>query len=240
MTLLELPDRDTFWSWRGYRSYDWGFAAPASLGWWKVDPDGNVWRYRELYRRGMEVEDFMEEVLELQVPGEEELVEYTVADPSLWNSDRGPSIAERAADVGVALTPADRRSSSDQSIRVAGWSLMRRYIDPDTRPVLHVSRTCQDWWRTVPALIHDESKVEDVDTDLEDHAADETRYFLMSRPEPTFVPAPHVEDKFLEGGPDWIAARARRLQREGKFVHKLGKPREKSPELGENEPGQVW
>lgn len=31
-------------------------------------------------------------------------------------------------------------------------------------------------------LIHDEHKVEDLDTDLEDHVADETRYLAMSRP----------------------------------------------------------
>jgi hypothetical protein len=36
--------------------------------------------------------------------------------------------------------------------------------------------------RTIPLLQYDEHKVEDLDTDGEDHIADAWRYFLMSRP----------------------------------------------------------
>ena len=43
--------------------------------------------------------------------------------------------------------------------------------------------------RTIPALQHDPARQEDVDTESEDHAADEWRYACMSRP---FVP---VQDK---------------------------------------------
>ena len=34
----------------------------------------------------------------------------------------------------------------------------------------------------MPLLIYDEHKVEDLDTSMEDHVADEWRYFCMSRP----------------------------------------------------------
>ena len=40
--------------------------------------------------------------------------------------------------------------------------------------------TCFDSIRTIPSLIHSETKPEDVDSDGEDHAADTTRYLLMS------------------------------------------------------------
>ena len=46
------------------------------------------------------------------------------------------------------------------------------------------SRYCVDSIRTIPALQHDEDNIEDVDTEGEDHAADETRYAVMSRPWP--------------------------------------------------------
>ena len=36
--------------------------------------------------------------------------------------------------------------------------------------------------RTIPALQHDPAKMEDVNTESEDHAADEWRYACMSRP----------------------------------------------------------
>lgn len=168
--------------WRKFRSYDWGFAEPASMGFWLVDPDRNVYRYREVYARGLEVEDFMARVLEAGADDGE--FEYTIADPACWDTSRGPSIAERAAEAGVQLTPAD---PSRRVTRIQGWSLMRKYIDPSTKPMLYVALECRDWWRTVPALIHDKARVEDVDSDGEDHAADETRYFLTSRPEPKFV-----------------------------------------------------
>ena len=42
--------------------------------------------------------------------------------------------------------------------------------------------TCPDFIRTVPALQHDKDRIEDVDTDGEDHAGDEGRYACMSRP----------------------------------------------------------
>jgi hypothetical protein len=38
--------------------------------------------------------------------------------------------------------------------------------------------------RTLPSLVSDEHKPEDVDTDGEDHAADALRYFVMGRPSP--------------------------------------------------------
>ena len=42
--------------------------------------------------------------------------------------------------------------------------------------------TCRDSIRTLPALQHDAARPEDVDTNGEDHAADEIRYACMSRP----------------------------------------------------------
>ncbi len=48
--------------------------------------------------------------------------------------------------------------------------------------MLYVFETCKDFIRTVPALQHDPDRPEDVDTDGEDHVADEARYGCMSRP----------------------------------------------------------
>ena len=48
--------------------------------------------------------------------------------------------------------------------------------------MMYVFNTCKDFIRTIPMLQYDEHKPEDLDTDGEDHIADETRYFCMSRP----------------------------------------------------------
>jgi hypothetical protein len=48
--------------------------------------------------------------------------------------------------------------------------------------MLYFCDCCEDTIRTLPTLQHDETDPEDLDTEAEDHAADETRYAVMSRP----------------------------------------------------------
>ena len=57
-------------------------------------------------------------------------------------------------------------------------------FDEDGRAALYFFDTCVHTIRTIPLLIHDTVKVEDVDTKQEDHAADSVRYFCMARPMP--------------------------------------------------------
>ena len=47
---------------------------------------------------------------------------------------------------------------------------------------MYVFDNCKAFIRTIPLMMYDEHKVEDLDTDLEDHVADETRYMCMSKP----------------------------------------------------------
>ena len=48
--------------------------------------------------------------------------------------------------------------------------------------LLYFTDKCEDTIRTLPVLQHSDTNPEDLDTEAEDHAADETRYALMSRP----------------------------------------------------------
>ena len=52
--------------------------------------------------------------------------------------------------------------------------------------MMYVFSTCTELIRTLPILQHDADRPEDLDTQQEDHAADELRYACMSRP---WVPA---------------------------------------------------
>lgn len=169
--------------WPKYRAYDWGYAKPACMLWFTVDPKGSPWLYRELYGAEYEIEDFMAEVVRLSAgdcKGKARF-EWTVADPSCWNRDSKKTKAHRALEAGVPMIPASR-SHSGKGSRVDGWDLMRRYLNPETTPMLRIAKQCENWWWTVPTLISDEKNPEDVDTDLEDHAADATRYGLMHLP----------------------------------------------------------
>ncbi len=57
-----------------------------------------------------------------------------------------------------------------------------RLVGKDGVPMIYCFSTCTDSIRTIPTLQHDPNRAEDVNTESEDHAADEWRYACMSRP----------------------------------------------------------
>lgn len=171
--------------WLRFRSMDWGSAKPFSVGWWAVadgttpHPAGSIIRYREWYGKsepnvGLKMTDV--EVAQGIGRREIEPITYSVADPAMFACDGGPSHAETFAKNGVVLMRADNS-------RIAGWSELRaRLRGVDDKPLIYFFSTCLDTIRTLPAVQHDEKRPEDIDTDGEDHAADEVRYACMSRP----------------------------------------------------------
>lgn len=105
-----------------------------------------------------------------------------VIDPATNISDGGPSIRERLHKCGVSFYNADnKRVPSGKAL--GGWDQLRARLEGEGgRPMLYAFSTCVDLIRTLPALQHDEKRPEDVNTDQEDHAPDEARYAVMSRP----------------------------------------------------------
>lgn len=121
---------------------------------------------------------------------------YGVADPAAFAQDGGPSIMERlmAAEKSIRgrLSTSWQRADNrrvGRSGALGGWDQFRaRLIGEDygepygKRPMAYVFSTCRGFIRTVPVLQHDPNRPEDIDTNSEDHVADETRYAFMSRP----------------------------------------------------------
>jgi hypothetical protein len=64
-------------------------------------------------------------------------------------------------------------------------SLPSRQGEPMEEPGLFVFDTCRHFIRTLPMLPRSERDPEDVDTNAEDHIADEARYRLLAPPPPT-------------------------------------------------------
>jgi hypothetical protein len=192
--------------WTRFRSFDWGSARPFSVGWWAVATDdhpvetgviprGALVRYREWYGSTGKPNEGLKLTAEQVAEGikAKELTDklaYGVADPSIFREDGGPSIGERMRRAGVQFRPADN-SRVPGNGAMGGWDQMRARIAGDERgPQLFVFDTCRDFIRTVPVLQHDTHKPEDLDTDGEDHIADEARYACMSRPWTTKGAAP--------------------------------------------------
>lgn len=179
-------------SWKIYRSFDWGYAKPFSCGWWAVDFDGVVYRILEYYGcasdNGIPIPNEGVKRTPPYVFAEIARIEREhpllrgkdiigVADPAIWNAETGKSIADVAAEHGVYFTKGDHE-------RIAGWMQVhyRLAFDENGFPMMYIFNSCKAFIRTIPLLQYDEHRVEDLDTDGEDHVADEVRYFLMSRP----------------------------------------------------------
>ncbi len=181
-------------SYKRFRAYDHGRRNPACCKWYALDYDGRLFVYRELYKAGWNVDQLAAEINRLSVG---ETYDYSVADPAIFANtgmvDKfgGQTIAESFARNGIMFLPASNR-------RVDGWNLMHQYLHwtQEKPPKLTYFNTCFDSIRTIPSLIHDDHKPEDVDTDGEDHAADPDRYLLVSLHErQTAKPLTDVEKK---------------------------------------------
>lgn len=188
---FEIPE-----SWQIYRSFDWGYNKPFSCGWWAVDYDGVVYRILELYgctktpNEGVKwtPDKVFSEIHRIET--EHRWLKgkkiQGIADPAIWDAETGESLAERAAKHQVYFSPGDHK-------RIPGWMQVhyRFAFDENGYPMMYIFSNCKAFIRTIPMLQYDEHKPEDLDTDGEDHVADEVRYFCMSRPiKPRMSPAP--------------------------------------------------
>lgn len=205
-----IPDH-----WLRFRSFDWGSARPFAVHWWavasedttvegRIYPKGCMICYREWYgmvkgqpNTGLKLsaEAVAHGILDKETRKERAAIAYSVADPSIFHTDGGPSIRERMAIAGVVFRPADNRRTGANG-HMGGWDQMRaRLVGPlegEGPPMLVLFNTCMDAIRTIPALQHDEKHPEDLDTTAEDHAADSVRYACMSRPWLRHRPADEV------------------------------------------------
>jgi Terminase large subunit, T4likevirus-type, N-terminal len=111
-------------------------------------------------------------------------ISYRVADPRIFAWDSGPSIAERMSSppYNIGFQRADNKRTA-RSGAMGGWDMLRARLKGDgITPMIFFMDCCTEIIRTLPILQHHELNLEDVDTDSEDHAPDETRYACMSRP----------------------------------------------------------
>ena len=179
---FEIPE-----GWKIYRSFDWGYNKPFSCGWWAVDYDGVVYRILELYGCTKTPNEGVKWTPP-QVFAEIHRIETEhrwlqgkkiigIADPAIWDAETGESIADVAARHQVFFSPGDHK-------RIPGWMQIhyRLAFDDNGFPMMYVFRNCKAFIRTIPILMYDDHRPEDLDTEGEDHVADEVRYFCMSRP----------------------------------------------------------
>lgn len=179
--------------WQIYRSYDFGYGKPFSCAWWAVDYDGVLYRILELYGcsgnpneglRWTPDQQFKEIArIEREHPWLRGRKIDGIADPSIWDASRGESIADTAMKYGIYFQPGDNN-------RITGWMQChyRLQFDENGYARMYVFDNCQAFIRTIPLMLYHKSRPEDLNTELEDHVADEWRYMCMSRPVTPLLP----------------------------------------------------
>lgn len=161
--------------WARFRAVDYGYAAPFCCLWGARRPDGGLVLYREEYGSGLTAE---KQAKQVAILSKGETYKASVGDPSMWAKNReGQRVKSHHAwyrENGVRLSKATNE-------RVAGWDLLHALLDFDDEraPLLQISRDCVNLIRTLPLMVQDANKPEDIDTDLEDHAPDAARYLAQ-------------------------------------------------------------
>lgn len=171
-------------------------------------PRGAIIRYREWYGTvgGKLTAEQVGKGIATRERDDRQKLTYSVLDPSAFAEDGGPSIAERINDELfkaklAAFIRADnsrvtrQTGDRDKAGPMGGWDQVRSRLVGTAkrledgaidwsagRPALYAFATCKDFIRTFPVLQHDQNRAEDLDTDAEDHAADDCRYACLSRP----------------------------------------------------------
>ena len=179
---FEIPD-----NWTIFRCFDWGYNHPFACEYFAMDTDGILYNILEFYGCPKTPNEGLKWIPS-KVFSEMRKIETEhrwlkgkniigVADPAIWNAEYGESIAETAAKHGIYFGKGDHE-------RLAGWMQMhyRLAFDENGYPMMYIFKNCKGTIRTLPLLMYDEHKPEDIDTDGEDHIADAIRYLCMSRP----------------------------------------------------------
>lgn len=196
---FDIPD-----DWERFCVLDWGYSKPFSVGWYAVDYDGVLYRYREWYgcKPGevdmglrLTAQEVAQGILDMERMDRTK-TKVRIADPSIYNRTAGMgnrrretvggSVAEDMQALGLHWLRADND-------RIQGIQQVHKrfscdeHVSTDTGEVTRSARffvfnNCNGFWRTVPMLISDESNPEDVDTSMEDHCYDEVRYAAMYKP----------------------------------------------------------
>ncbi len=177
-----------------YMTFDWGYAAPFSIGWWWEDQDHRLYRFAEDYgwngtpNQGLRLTD--SEIAERIIKKEKELgIEgryvLRISDPTCFNKKpdykgggQGPSTAEVFRKYSLDLRPGD----ANRVLKIRQFHERLRIPEDKTLPMVQIYPGCEQFIRTIRELQSDPKKPEDIVTlNVEDHIYDEAVLMFMAR-----------------------------------------------------------
>ena len=186
---------DVPYEWQDTISIDPGLDAPLSAHWYAVDHDGNVFVVAEHYEKGMSISGHMREIdrisreLDWKRDAHRNLTALmdAAADQHTLQSEK--SVAEIFREHGLNVNTKVNKSKWVGIQRVKSYLELQPHYDekrwPKGKPKLFIFKTCpamireikQYRWKENPTGGKEEPEKKN------DHAMDELRYYIMSRPE---------------------------------------------------------
>jgi hypothetical protein len=191
-------------------TFDWGYGAPFSIGWWWVDADDRIYRFAEWYgcdpekpNIGIRMVDRLiaDGIIEREKKmGISDRKIIRLGDPTCQNhkpnyqgGGQGDSTAVEWKRYGKNYVGPDGIKApydldllpGDPDRRIKIQQFRNRLAlpdDPTELPMLVVYPTCEHFIRTIPSLCMDDKDPEDLDTSQEDHIYDEACHICMDRP----------------------------------------------------------
>lgn len=195
-----IPD-----GWTRVIGADHGFRNPAAWIWGAVDPDDNIYIYREFYEKEWIVEEIVKGNKKLAKPGiltltGREKIDGCYIDPSIRatrSSKNGKPWSEW--DEFIEHLPEQFPLMPASNDVHAGIDRVKRFLkvnETTKKPKLFIFSTCTNLiaelmnYKYQPLRSTQEGRRNEREDPIKfnDHAADAMRYLIMSRPEPTINP----------------------------------------------------
>jgi hypothetical protein len=187
-------------TWARFRAIDVsGRNGITSCHWYALDNDGNPWVYREYYGKKKDSDEHAKEIWNLShyhnlagqlVP---ENYKWTVMDSAAWaKMGMSETTAEvylrkwEELDLTEGVTTAEDSLVPAYKERVMGWDVVNQFLRVETYDdgkrvsKLKIMDCCTNLIRTFPLAVVDKNNNQDLDTNGEDHALDDLRYFLVT------------------------------------------------------------
>lgn len=182
-----VPPKEWLW----VRSMDHGFTNPTSWHWSAIDPEGRVFVFDEYYQSGKVVAEHAAAVHGVTSKYQRE-PNYSVGDPSIRNTDpiTGTSVLLEYMDFGIPIVLGNHDQKAGIN-RVARYFLGRT-IEEKQYPMLFICDNNVELirelkrlrWATWANKKDDKKKnKKEEQHKKDDHACDDLRYLISSRPE---------------------------------------------------------
>lgn len=177
-----------------YESMDWGRTAPFAwhahirqpVVYRTVQGDdinfNRIYTFAELYGSGKSPHEWIQEVLKMRDRFGYKETKKMLVDPSMFDplSDGSTGIKDQMQQAFDEYNKKREQFEKGTKNRVSRWGVMDNWMREaiDGLPYWMITKDCPDLIRTIPLQEPDENNIEDLNTELEDHAVDGVSYFL--------------------------------------------------------------